>query len=238
MPQPLRLIIVATHAAVSGALARRLDEVLFEGAGQIETLTSLAALAARLEPWQGRLPIVLVDAGLQGFEPAVTIPALRAAHPGLRLIPLLARDDPDEELALVRLGAAAVLSWGAAAGFIGRVLRIVAAGSTFMSAAALLAASPATGDGKPREDAVFPEAAAMPSAPLTERESAILAHIRRGESNRSIGDALGIDENRVKIHLRAIFRKTGARNRTEAALRAAAGALGSAPIELRLAAAG
>jgi DNA-binding NarL/FixJ family response regulator len=57
--------------------------------------------------------------------------------------------------------------------------------------------------------------------PLTERETDILVHIRRGESNRRIGDALGIDENRVKIHLRAIFRKTGARNRTEAALRAA-----------------
>ena len=48
----------------------------------------------------------------------------------------------------------------------------------------------------------------------------ILGRIRRGESNRTIGDALGIDENRVKIHLRTIFRKTGARNRTEAALRA------------------
>ncbi len=40
------------------------------------------------------------------------------------------------------------------------------------------------------------------------------------ETNRRIGDFIGIDENRVKIHLRAIFRKIGARNRTEAALKA------------------
>jgi hypothetical protein len=38
-----------------------------------------------------------------------------------------------------------------------------------------------------------------------------------------------MDENRVKIHLRAIFRKTGARNRTEAALRAPFAATALAP---------
>ena len=94
-----------------------------------------------------------------------------------------------------------------------------------MSTAALLAAlPPVPANGVPASVAL-PPLPARPIEPLTERETIILARIQRGESNRTIGDALGIDENRVKIHLRTIFRKTGARNRTEAALRAAAEAI-------------
>jgi DNA-binding NarL/FixJ family response regulator len=121
-----------------------------------------------------------------------------------------------------------VVAWGASTEALLRVLRIVAAGSTVMSTEALMAAVP------PRPANGVPVSVALPPLParaiepLTEREAVIMARIQRGESNRTIGDALGIDENRVKIHLRTIFRKTGARNRTEAALRASAAVAPSA----------
>ncbi|BAU92794.1 regulatory protein LuxR [Methylorubrum populi] len=53
---------------------------------------------------------------------------------------------------------------------------------------------------------------------LTVRQLEVLALIGKGLSNREIADALRIAEATVKIHVSAVFRALGVRNRTEAAL--------------------
>ncbi len=53
---------------------------------------------------------------------------------------------------------------------------------------------------------------------LTRRELAILARLSEGRSNKSIARDLGVSEATVKVHLRAVYRKTGSSNRTQAAL--------------------
>jgi len=52
--------------------------------------------------------------------------------------------------------------------------------------------------------------------PLTARESDVLRGIALGCSNRRVADELGIAEGTVKTHLKRIFGKLYARNRTEA----------------------
>ena len=54
--------------------------------------------------------------------------------------------------------------------------------------------------------------------PLSEREREVLALLADGRPNREIGAILCISEGTVKTHLKHIFGKLGARNRTEAAL--------------------
>jgi DNA-binding CsgD family transcriptional regulator/tetratricopeptide (TPR) repeat protein len=58
-----------------------------------------------------------------------------------------------------------------------------------------------------------------PSLPdgLSEREAEVLRQVTRGLSNREIGQALFISEHTAANHIRAILRKTGSTNRTEAA---------------------
>ena len=51
---------------------------------------------------------------------------------------------------------------------------------------------------------------------LTPRETRVLADIARGASNRLVAAALGIGEGTVKTHLKRIYGKLYARNRTEA----------------------
>lgn len=75
------------------------------------------------------------------------------------------------------------------------------------SATALLRASGAT---KPEPSA---------DLPLTERQKEIHGLLRDGLSNRDIAARLGIEEGTVKLHVSALMRRLGARNRTEAALR-------------------
>ncbi|MDM0112323.1 response regulator transcription factor [Variovorax sp. J22R133] len=52
--------------------------------------------------------------------------------------------------------------------------------------------------------------------PLTLREAEVLEGIALGRSNRSVAQALGIGEGTVKTHLKRVYGKLYARNRTEA----------------------
>jgi DNA-binding NarL/FixJ family response regulator len=53
--------------------------------------------------------------------------------------------------------------------------------------------------------------------PLTPREREVLDLVRQGLSNREIGRTLWIAESTVKVHIRHVLEKLGARSRTEAA---------------------
>ena len=56
---------------------------------------------------------------------------------------------------------------------------------------------------------------------LTKRQSEVLALLTKGLSNKEIARMIGIAEATTKIHVAALLRNIGARNRTEAAFIAA-----------------
>lgn len=58
------------------------------------------------------------------------------------------------------------------------------------------------------------------TAALTKREREVLPFLVQSDSNKEIARALGVQEVTVKLHVRGICRKLGAKNRTQAALRA------------------
>lgn len=53
---------------------------------------------------------------------------------------------------------------------------------------------------------------------LTLRERDVLVALTKGHSNKEIARDLGLQEPTVKLHLKTLFRKIGATNRTQAAL--------------------
>jgi two-component system, NarL family, nitrate/nitrite response regulator NarL len=54
--------------------------------------------------------------------------------------------------------------------------------------------------------------------PLSNRERQVLVCLAHGQSNKAIARLCQISEATVKVHLKAILRKTNARNRTQAAI--------------------
>jgi DNA-binding NarL/FixJ family response regulator len=52
--------------------------------------------------------------------------------------------------------------------------------------------------------------------PLTEREIDVLRRIAEGDRNRDIGEQLKIAEETVKVHVKRIMEKLGAKDRTQA----------------------
>lgn len=69
-----------------------------------------------------------------------------------------------------------------------------------------------------------PQAGAADS--LTQRERQILALLREGLDNASIGQRLHLSDKTVRNHLSSVYRKLGVANRTQAALRSGAHAAG------------
>jgi DNA-binding NarL/FixJ family response regulator len=63
-------------------------------------------------------------------------------------------------------------------------------------------------------------AESVTAAPLTERELQVLSRMSKGDSNRAIGSVLNISEETVKAHIKSIFSKTGASDRTQAVIMA------------------
>jgi DNA-binding NarL/FixJ family response regulator len=59
---------------------------------------------------------------------------------------------------------------------------------------------------------------APPSGGLTPRQLEVLHLLERGATNKDIAEALGMAAATVKIHVNAIFKTLGVRNRTEAAI--------------------
>ncbi len=55
---------------------------------------------------------------------------------------------------------------------------------------------------------------------LTERQNDVLDRVRQGKATKVIARELNISEHTVKVHLRTVMKKLGAKNRTEAAIRA------------------
>jgi DNA-binding NarL/FixJ family response regulator len=64
-------------------------------------------------------------------------------------------------------------------------------------------------------------AASEPDSLLTPRELEVLGAIGEGLTNKAIARKLGISLHTVKFHIESLFRKLGARTRTEALARAA-----------------
>ena len=102
---------------------------------------------------------------------------------------------------------AGALSRGANASQVDAALRAVAAG--------LIVRSP------DRADPGFgPTMDREPRALLTPRELEVLAAIADGDTNKAIARRLGISLHTVKFHIESVFRKLGARTRTEAVAKA------------------
>ena len=88
-------------------------------------------------------------------------------------------------------------------------LRLVRAGGVFVPASSLMTASHHQGDG-PRLREQAPA--------FTPRQAAVVEAIARGKANKLIARELDMCESTVKVHVRRIMKKLGARNRTEVAL--------------------
>ncbi len=88
-------------------------------------------------------------------------------------------------------------------------MRLVRAGGTYVPASSMIAARMAPGGVQGRKSRL--------ADMFTPRQAEVVEALRQGKANKVIAYDLNMQESTVKVHVRNIMKKLGARNRTEVA---------------------
>jgi DNA-binding NarL/FixJ family response regulator len=162
--------------------------------------------------------VVLMDLRMPGLDGVAATRRLRADHPAVRVLALTTFDGDDEVFPALRAGAVGYLLKDATTQRLVEAVLAADRGESVLapSVAAKVVARVAT----------LPEPSAPVRQPLvdplTDRELDVLRRLAAGLSNREIAADVHLSEGTVKNHVTNILAKLGARDRTQAALRARA----------------
>jgi DNA-binding NarL/FixJ family response regulator len=207
---PVRVLLVDDQALFREALATLLDvradvEVVAEAANGEEALRA----AAEVRP-----DVVLMDLRMPVLDGIAATRRLRAEQPDVRVIALTTFDEDDEVFAALRAGAVGYLLKDVSAARLIEAILATARGESVLqpSVAAKVVAHFAQ---QPAETAPTPLV-----DPLSERELDVIRLLANGRTNREIAATLFLAEGTVKNHVTNVLAKLGARDRTQAALRA------------------
>ena len=196
------------HPIVRAALKGALEGGLPCGARFVEAndADSLLALVTR-EPG---LDLLLMDLHMPGAEGTTTVRAIRERAPQLPVAVVSADEDPAGVAELLRLGVCGFIPKSDSANVIVNAVRLILAGGTYVPPRLM------NGGAVPAS----PDVPAGDRLGLTARQYDVLRLLAQGMSNKLIARELGITEGTVKVHLLAVFRALGVRNRTAAVVAA------------------
>lgn len=210
----VRVLLVDDQALFREALAVLLDvrievEVVGEAANGVEALRR----AGEVRP-----DVVLMDLRMPVLDGIAATRRMRAEHPGVRVIALTTFDEDAEVFAALRAGAVGYLLKDVSSDRLVEAILAAACGGSVLqpSVAAKVVARFAQ---LPADDRPAPQPLVVP---LSERELDVLRLLADGNSNREIAGELFLAEGTVKNHVTNVLAKLGARDRTQAALRARA----------------
>lgn len=201
--------------ADDNAVIRQGVRVLLETADDIEVCGEAATGREAIQEAERCKPdVILLDIRMPVMN---GVEAAEALSGRFKVMMLTYSDDEPMVVAAIRAGAAGYLVHGRFdPDELERAVRDLAAGGQVLSPAIAPVVF-----GALRRDAAAPTgpaagAAAHDRDALTAREVEIMELIARGRANRAIAGELFISEKTVKNHIRHIYEKLGAANRSEA----------------------
>ncbi len=187
----MRILLADRQNLVREALSAFFEAAGLSIAAQCSSLTELH-LALVAEPYD----LALIDSGIAGAE---EIAQLKAAFPEVKIAVLVSSPNRDLIEAAFRAGA------------IGVIPKTLSGSTTLAAIHRLLAG--ARYDPTDRDMPIMTNTYA-----LTRRELDVLRGLFAGKSNKEIGRDLELQEVTVKLHVKTLSRKLGAKNRTHAAM--------------------
>jgi DNA-binding NarL/FixJ family response regulator len=211
----IRVLVVDDQALFREALVALLAvQAGIEVVGEAADGQQAVEAVGRLRP-----DVVLMDLRMPVLDGVGATRRLHVDHPGVRVLALTTFDGDAEVFPALRAGAVGYLLKDATTERLVEAVVAADRGESVLapSVAAKLVARVAT----------LPDPAPGPAPqplvdPLTDRELEVLRHLAAGRSNREIAQAVFLSEGTVKNHVTSILAKLGARDRTQAALRASA----------------
>lgn len=205
----MKILLADAQALYRVGLRQLLDE--FSPDAEIEEVESFAELRERIEA-SPRFDLIVADLGF--FD--ATRDGIRALVNSVAPAPLVvvaSRESREDVARAIELGAQAFILKSSPPGIVLNVLRLVLAGGIYVPPSSVL-------ENRPRAEAGAPLPFPARQYGLTGRQLEVLGLMAQGKTNRDIARALGLAEGTVKIHVTAILKALGVRNRTQAVIAA------------------
>ena len=210
----LHCLVVDDHPLMRGAICQHLEAL--GDAIRTEAASSLADAQRRMAT-EPRFDLVLLDLNLPDTTATAGLDVLRRRHPDVPVLVMSAEQDRSVIQRCLRAGAAGFLPKSASVERLAAAVRMVRAGSVYLPPG--IDAGPDRGWAA-RMVVQHDSPASSHSLGLTDRQSDVLRLILRGLPNKLIGRQLQLAEGTVKVHVSAVLRALGVRNRTQAVLAA------------------
>lgn len=209
----MNVLIADDHLLFRDGLKRLLsqlrEEMTFFEASTFDEVRSLCGGETEFD-------LILLDLGMPGWTGFQELGAIHERMPRALLVVVSGSERRSDLLAALENGAAGYIPKSSSARVLLGALQLVLAGGTYVPAEAI------RGDLINNVDAVAEETlnglGTGGSDQLTPRQREVLTRLREGKSNKQIAHELGLTEGTVKVHVTAILRLLGVRNRTQAAL--------------------
>lgn len=212
----MKILIGDDHLLFREGLCRlltQLDEnATFVEAGTFDEVRELAHDGQDFD-------LVLMDLQMPGFPGFSGVQDVCEAQAGTPVVIVSASESQADVRAALDSGASGYIPKSSSVKIMLSALNLVFSGGIYVPPAALLGDGPGVAGAGPT---VVPGAggggagAAAPA--LTQRQRDVLRCLREGKSNKQIAYELGLSEGTVKIHVTAVMRSLGVRNRTQAVI--------------------
>lgn len=192
----MRVVIADDHRLMLDGIRRALEaDGSFEVVGETGDGEQVLSIVSDTLP-----DLVLLDVRMPRMDGLACLDEIHKRYPSIRVVMLSASTSPELIAMTLRRGASAYLAKSIDSNDLPSMLRQVLEGNVAVGIA--LKGGESTGDAS--------------TLGLTERETVILAALARGHSNGDIAKELWVSEQTVKFHLTNVYRKLGAKNRTQA----------------------
>jgi two-component system, NarL family, nitrate/nitrite response regulator NarL len=200
----MRAIVADDHPLYREAVRLRLER-LFLGAEIVEVSSVDELLRLDTGP-SAAVDFILLDLNMPGMTGADAVGRVVAAFPRTAVVLMSGVASAADVTAAIRAGARGFLPKTMAPDHFASALSMIVDGGSYI----------------PADILQLPLAAAREQATpaldrLTPREQQVLVRLATGAPNKEIGRDLGLAEVTIKLHVRQILKKIGARNRSEAA---------------------
>jgi DNA-binding NarL/FixJ family response regulator len=205
-PAPIRIVMVDDHRIVREGL-----RAMLHGMREIEIVGEAEDLDGALEAIEESKPdVVLLDLRLQRSSGLDACRTIVEKHPDVHVVFLTVYEDEQYVFEALRAGGRGYMLKKASAEDLVRILEAVRQGDVVID--------PALGGQIALRAAAMSAGREWPGAQLglTQRESEVLTELVKGLDNKAIGRELFISEDTVKSHVKAILRKLGVKDRSQA----------------------
>ena len=191
----IKVAIVDDHVVVRAGLRYLIEaDRNLEFAGEFGGGVGAADFIAKTRP-----DVTLLDVRMPDKSGIEVLKEVRAADPHARVVMLTTSDTEEDVYRAIEEGALGYVMKEAPIDDIARAIISAMAGEVYMS-----------------DDVRKIYETRKGAKGLSPRETDVLQQAAKGLGNREIGQALGISENSVKMHLKRAFFKLGASDRAEA----------------------